>query len=100
MKMFPCNFAVGTAEGGFSGQPLINHYTKSVLIACSADAALEALWRHIGCRPDDFIQTLENCLIERDCDAKIAQHDLIPRADEHILRLDILVDVPPVVNVL
>src|ERR1700694_1293569 len=85
-------FDGGTLIGQLTTEPFVNDYTERVLVTGGAWVGFNLLRRHVAHCPGDIFCTLIERTLGNNCNAKVAEHNLVTPPKQDILRLNITVN--------
>src|SRR5262249_15645819 len=89
-----------TTEGRGAAEPFIDDNAQCILIASGTGFAVELLWSHVQWSADDVLHSHRKRAMGRNCNAKIAQQNLIVASHQHIFRFDMAMDKLVIVDIL
>src|SRR5437764_14852463 len=98
--MLAVEFGKGTVEGVITTEPLVNDYSKRILITRGTGFPSELLRRHVARGSRDFLYTLGHGAVNNCSNAKVAEHHFIFATQQHIFWLDVLVDESSIMDIL
>src|SRR5258706_5430482 len=97
--MFNGDLGKRAVKGAIPAEPFIDDDAKGVLIASRAGMRLHLFWGHVGNGSSGVLLTapLHRAVtrpegLVYDCDAEVAEQNLVIASQQHVLRLDVAMD--------
>src|SRR2546428_13769613 len=88
-----------TAERALSTEPFIDHDAQRILITRRARFALQLFGCHIGQRTSSLARYLRASALFHQYQSEVTEQNLVVYPQQHVFRLDIAVNKPPLVRV-